>query len=172
MIALIAVVTWGALFALGLFGQNVGLPSAVTDPAIIVALTALAFVIPCSALYGLLRDRPIGKSTSRQVWTAWRWRFAIGGAYAGALASALLLPSTRVSYQVRVGAVGGVIWALVCLWDAALAFQAKFQLQAPKDGGGAALWWGTRWTWVVLITVAVTVGWLLILVAFTNATRG
>lgn len=61
--------------ALGLFGQDVAVPRTVTVSAGTIAIVALAFLIPGSALYGLLRDRPLGKSTSRQLWMAWRWRF-------------------------------------------------------------------------------------------------
>jgi hypothetical protein len=165
----VVVICWALLLALGLFGQNVAIPSAVTEPAGVIAVIALAFLIPGSALYGLLRDRPVGRSTSRQIWMAWRWRFAIGGACMAAIAFGLLIPSTRVTFPVRIGGVVGLIWALLCIWVAALAFQAKLQLQAPKDGPGAVLWWSTHLVRVVLITSVVTVAWLISLVAFTNA---
>jgi heme/copper-type cytochrome/quinol oxidase subunit 2 len=84
------------------------------------------------------------------------------------IASVLLLPSTRVAFQVRIGAIVGLIWALLCIWVAALAFQAKLELQAPKDSPRAVLWWSAHWIRVVLITIAITVAWLLVLVVFTN----
>jgi hypothetical protein len=160
-------IIWAVLLALGLFGQDVAIPRAVTVPAGTIAIIVLAFLIPVSALYGLLRDRPVGKSTSRQVWMAWRWRFGIGGACAGVVASGLLLPATRVAFQVRIGGFVGLIWALVCVWVAALAFQAKLESQAPKDGSGAVLWWSAHWIRILLATIAIT-AWLLALVLFSN----
>ena len=171
MVALLAFIIWTVLLAVGLFGQDVAILRAVTVPAGTIAIITLAFLIPVSALYGLLRDRPVGKSTSRQVWMAWRWRFAIGGACAGVVASVLLLPATRVAFQVRIGGFIGLIWALLCIWVAALAFQAKFELQAPKDSSGAVLWWSAHWIWVLLATTAITVAWLLVLALFKNAVR-
>lgn len=169
VIALLVFIVWAVLLALGLFGQDVSIPRAVTVPAGSVAIIALAFLVPVSALYGLLRDRPVGKSTSRQVWMTWRWRFAIGGACAGVVATVLLVPATRVAFQVRIGGFVGLIWAVLCIWVAAVAFQAKLELQAPKDGSGAVLWWSARWIRVVLTTIAITVAWLLVLVLLTNA---
>jgi hypothetical protein len=169
VVALLVFIIWAVLLALGLFGQDVAIPRAVTVPAGTIAVSALAFLIPVSALYGLLRDRPMGKSTSRQVWMAWRWRFAIGGACAGVVASVLLLPATRVVFEVRIGGFVGLIWALLCVWVAALAFQAKLESQAPKDDSAAVLWWSAHWIRILLATVAITVAWLLVLVLLTNA---
>jgi hypothetical protein len=169
LIALVVFIIWAVLLALGLFGQDVAIPRAVTVPAGTIAIIALAFLIPVSALYGLLRDRPMGKSTSRQVWMAWRWRFAIGGACAGVVASVLLLPATRVAFQVRIGGFVGLIWAMLCIWVAALAFQAKLELQAPKGSSAAVLWWSAHGIRVLLATIAITAAWLLVLVLFANA---
>jgi hypothetical protein len=99
VVALVVVICWAVLLAVGLFGQDVAIPRTVTEPAGVIAVIALAFLIPGSALFGLLRDRPIGKSSSRQIWMAWRWRFAIGGACMAAIAFALLIPSTRVRFR-------------------------------------------------------------------------
>lgn len=172
VIGLLVFIIWAVLLALGLFGQNVAIPRAVTVPAGTIAIIALAFLIPGSALYGLLRDRPVGRSSSRQVWIAWRWQFAIGGACMAVIASVLLLPSSRVAFQVRIGGLVGLIWAVLCIWVAVLAFQAKLELQAPKDSPGAVLWWSAHWMRVVLTTIAITVAWLLVLAVFTNAARG
>ena len=172
VIALLVLIVWAVLLALGLFGQDVAIPRAVTIPAGVIAVFALAFLIPGSALYGLLRDRPIGRSTSRQVWMAWRWQFAIGGACMAVIASVLLLPSTRVAFQVRIGGVVGLMWAGLCIWVAALAFQARLELQAPKGSPTAVLWWSAHWVRVVLTTIAIMVAWLLLLAVFTNAAHG
>jgi hypothetical protein len=169
VVALLVLIMWAVLLALGLFGQEAAIPRAVTVPAGTIAVIALAFLIPVSALFGLLRDRPLGKSTSRQAWMAWRWRFAIGGACAGVVASVLLLPETRVAFQVRIGGFVGLIWALLCVWVAVLAFQAKLESQAPKDGSEAVLCWSTHWIRILLATIAITVAWLLVLVLLTNA---
>ena len=56
VIALLVFIVWAVLLALGLFGQDVSIPRAVTVPAGTTAIVALAFLIPGSALYGLLRD--------------------------------------------------------------------------------------------------------------------
>jgi hypothetical protein len=169
VIALLGFIIWAFLLALGLFGQDVAIPRAVTVPAGTIAIITLAFLIPVAALYGLLRDRPVGKSTSRQVWMAWRWRFAIGGACAGVVAAVLLVPATHVAFQVRIGGFVGLIWALLCIWVAALAFQAKLELQAPRDSSGAVLWWSAHWIRILLATIAITVAWLLVLVLLRNA---
>lgn len=171
-IALLVFIFWAVLLVLGLFGQDVAVPKEVTVPAGVIAVVALAFLIPGLALYGLLRDRPTGRSTSRQAWTAWRWQFAIGGACMAVIASVLLLPSTRVAFQVRIGGIVGLTWALLCVWVAVLAFQAKLDMRAPKEGPGAVLWWGAHGIRVVLITFAITVAWLLVLGVLTNAAHG
>ena len=163
LIAGIVLIIWVLLLTLGLFGQDVAIPRAVTVPAGVIALIALAFLIPGSALYGLLRDRPFGRSTSRQMWMAWRWRFAIGGACVLVIASGLLLPSARVGFEFRVGGIIALIWAIVCIWVAVLAFQAKLASQAPKGGATATIWWSAHWARVLLITLAVTAAWLVLL---------
>ena len=173
VVALLIVLAWAALLALGLFGQDIAIPRTLTVSAATIAIVALAFLIPGSALYGLLRDRPIGRSsTSRRMWMAWRWRFAIGGACVSALALGLLVPSTHVAFQYRIGAAVGLAWGLLCLWVAALAFQAKLEMGAPQDSPHAIVWWSAHWIRVVLITIAITVAWLLALVVLGNAAHG
>ena len=172
VIALVIFVIWAVLLLLRLFGQDIAVPRTVTVPAGVVAIVALAFLIPSSALYGLLRDRPVGRSTSRHLWMAWRWRFAIGGACVAAIALGLLAPSTHVAIQFRIGATVGLLWGLLCLWVAALAFQAKLESQAPRDNPSAVMWWSAHWTRVVLTTIAVTVAWLFGLFVLGKATHG
>lgn len=164
VIALIVFVIWALLLAVGLFGQNFAIPRAVTVPAGLVAVIAAAFLIPGSALYGLLHDRAVGRSTSRQMWIAWRWRFAIGGTCMAVIASGLLLPATRVRFEIRVGGIVALIWALLCIWVAVLAFQAKLESQVLKGGPAEKIWRGAYWARVLLITLAVIAAWLVLLV--------
>ena len=163
VIALIMVVIWAALLVIGLFGQDVGIPRSVTVPAGVTALVVLAFLIPGAALFGLLRDRQPGRSTSRQVWLEWRWRFAISGMCMAVIASGLLLPATRVGFVMRVGGIIGLIWALLALWVAVLAFQAKLRVRAPQDGRVTTIWWTAHWARVALITLSVTAAWIVFL---------
>ena len=173
VVALLIFIAWAALLALGLFGQDIAIPRTLTLAAGTIAIVAFAFLIPGSALYGLLRDRPVGRaSASRQMWMAWRWRFAIGGACVAAVALGLLVPSTQVAFQYRIGAAVGLAWGLLCLWVAALAFQAKLEMGAPRDSPRVVFWWSAHWIRVVLITIAVTVAWLLALVVLGNAAHG
>ena len=156
--ALAVFIVWAALLALGLFGQALAIPSAVTVPAGVIAIAAMAFLIPGSALFALLRYQPAGRSTPRPIWIAWRWRFAIAGTWMALIAVALLLPSTQVTSAYRIGGAVGLIWAFLSLWVAALGFRAKAQSDNSGAGRGVVLRWNFTLVAFVAFAVSIAVG--------------
>lgn len=125
VVAIVVLLTSAFLLGLGLVGQSVAVPRAVTVPAGLVALVGLIFVIPAGALYGLVRERRVGKSTSYQIWIPWRWRFAIAGGWSTLIAFVLLLPSAGGAYELKIVGIVALVWGLLCIWVAVLAFRAK-----------------------------------------------
>src|SRR6266567_1505527 len=138
VVAAAVVLTWAFLLGLGLFGQSVAVPRTLTDAAGLIALVGLMFLIPTWALYGLVQERRIGKSSSYQVWIPWRWQFAIGGVPTTLIGVVLLLPSARGTFELKVAGIVALVWGLLCIWDAVLAFRARKRLTGQELGFATA----------------------------------
>jgi len=134
-VAVLVLVIWAFLLGLGLVGPSVAVPRAVTIPAGLVAVVTLIFFIPAGALYGLMRERRVGNTTSYQMWIRFRWRFAIAGVWASMIGCALLLPSARATSEFKSAGVIALVWGLLCICVAVLAFRAKTRLTEPKRAG-------------------------------------
>jgi len=133
VVVITVLVIWASLLALGLSGQSAAIPRVVTVPAGLIALVPLIFLIPVWALYGLVRERRIGKSSSYQIWIRWRWQFAVAGGPTTLIAGVLLFPLAHETIQLKLVGTVALIWGVLCLWDAGLAFRAKARVAAPKS---------------------------------------
>lgn len=124
-----ASVTWAVLLLLGLFGQTLlGLPQLVTDVAGTMAVLAVAFLIPLGTMYALLLERRSGAIRTQGLSTLAirrRWQYAIAGGWATLVGSAVILPSIGASSWIKVAGAVVLVWGLLCVSVAVLAFRMK-----------------------------------------------
>jgi hypothetical protein len=126
---------WAVVLIVGLFGGSVGLPRALTAPAGGVALIALFWFMPGGYLYVLaverrqraMRAKGLGPLAIRR-----RWYFAFTGAIAVVSGLILLIPSTQVAPEIRLGGAVIVVWGFLALSVAVLAFRMKPWLTDPQ----------------------------------------
>ena len=62
----------------------------------------------------------------------WRWYFAFSGTITVAVGLILLIPSAPVAAEIRLGGAVIVVWGLLALSVAALAFHMKPWLADPQ----------------------------------------
>ena len=117
------------LLAIGLFGGTIlGLPRVVTTTAGLIAALTVFFFVPAAQLYVLLLERRRGK-----IWRKGysvlavqrRWYYAVLGVVAAVIGFLLLLASTKTMVEIRFAGVTLLIWGLLCIWVAILAFRTK-----------------------------------------------
>ena len=120
---------WALLLAVGLFGGSVAaLPKVLTTTTGTVALVALFWSMPASYLYVLVHERRQGAIRTKGMGALAvrrRWYFAFVSAYTLFIGSALLVPSVEVSGQLRMVGAVVVVWGLIALAVAVLAFRTK-----------------------------------------------
>ena len=120
---------WALLLLVGLFGGTVlGLPHAMTATTGTIAVLAAAFLIPTGTLYVMLLERRLGairRQGSSALAIRRRWQYAIAGSWATLLAIAVLLPSTQMSSWIKMAGAFLLVWGLLCLFIAGLAFRMK-----------------------------------------------
>jgi hypothetical protein len=129
VVILILFGTWAFLLALGFFGGSfLGLPRVVTVTAGLIAAVMIVFFAPAGSLYVLLLERRRG-AIWRKGYSVLaiqrRWNFAVGGAVAVVIGFALALPSTKTTLEIQVAGLILLVWGLLCIWVAVLAFRTK-----------------------------------------------
>ena len=129
VVILILFGTWAFLLALGFFGGSfLGLPRVVTLTAGLIAVAMMFFFTPAASLYVLLLERRRGaiwKKGYSVLAIRRRWYFAVGGAVAAVIGFALALPSTKTTLEIQVAGAILLVWGLLCIWVAVLAFRTK-----------------------------------------------
>lgn len=126
---------WAVLLIGGLVGGSVGLPRALTVPAGAIALIALFWFMPGGYLYALVLEHRRGAIRAKGMGALairWRWHFAISGAIAVVAGLILLMPSAQVTAELRVGGAVIVVWGILALSVAILAFRMKPWLADPQ----------------------------------------
>ena len=117
---------WAVLLAIGLFGGNVGLPRSLTVPIGLVAVIALFWFMPGGYLYALVIERRRGAIRSKGLGALAirrRWYFAFVGALMTLVGLILLVPTTHTSTELRLAGAVIVVWGLLALAVAVLAFR-------------------------------------------------
>jgi hypothetical protein len=121
--------TWAFLLATGFFGEGIlGLPRVATVTAGLIAVVTMFFFTPAASLYVLLLERRRGAIWSKgySVLTIQRrWYFVVGGALAAVVGFALALPSTKTTPEIEVAGAILLVWGLLDIWVAVLAFRTK-----------------------------------------------
>lgn len=126
---------WAVVLALGLVGGSVGLPRALTAPAGAIALIVLFWFMPGGYLYVLLLERRQGAIRTKGMGALairWRWYFAFSGTITVVVGLILLIPSAPVAAEIRLGGAVIVVWGLLALSVAGLAFHMKPWLADPQ----------------------------------------
>jgi hypothetical protein len=126
---------WAVVLAVGLVGGSIGLPRALTAPAGAIALIVLFWFMPGGYLYVLVLDRRRGAIRTKGLGALairWRWYFAISGTITVVAGLILLVPSTQVTAEIRLGGAVIVVWGLLALSVAVLAFRMKPWLADPQ----------------------------------------
>jgi hypothetical protein len=126
---------WAVVLTVGLFGGSVGLPRALTAPAGGLALIVLFWFMPGGYLYALVLERRQGAIRTKGLGALairWRWYFAFSGTIAVVGGLILLIPSTQVAPEIRFGGAVIVVWGLLALSVAVLAFRMKPWLADPQ----------------------------------------
>ena len=121
--------------AVGLIGDNVLLPRAVTAPAAAIALIVLFWFMPAGYLYVLLLEGRQGAIKTKGMGALairWRWYFAFSGTITVLAGLILLIPSTPVTAEIRLAGAVIVVWGLLALCVAVLAFRMKPSLADPQ----------------------------------------
>jgi hypothetical protein len=121
--------TWVLLLAIALYGGSIlGLPRVVTTTAGLIAALMWFFFVPAGQLYLLLLERRLG-AIRRQGYSVLavrrRWYYSVVGGIGAVVGLLLLLPSTKTTVEVRFAGVFLLVWALLCIWVAVLAFRTK-----------------------------------------------
>jgi ABC-type transport system involved in multi-copper enzyme maturation permease subunit len=117
------------LLAIGLFGGSIlGLPRVVTTTAGLIAVLIVFFFVPAAQLYVLLLERRLG-AIRRQGYSVLaiqrRWYYSVVGGVAAVMGLVLVLSSTRTTVEIRFAGVILLLWGLLCIWVAVLAFRTK-----------------------------------------------
>jgi hypothetical protein len=140
------------LLALGFFGESIlGMPRMVTVTAGLMAVLMMFFFIPAGPLYVLLRERRIGtirrpsdqpaRRRASEAYSALairrRWYYAVAGGYTSVIGLLLLLPSAKTTVEIRFAGVILLVWGLLCVWVAVLAFRTKrwMLMRDERDSG-------------------------------------
>jgi hypothetical protein len=122
---------WAVVLAVGLIGGSLGLPRALTAPAGAIALIVLFWFMPGGYLYVLVLERRQGAIRTKGLGALairWRWYFAFSGTITVVAGLILLIPSTQVTAEIRLGGAVIVVWGLLALSVAVLAFRMKHSL--------------------------------------------
>ncbi len=126
---------WGVVLTVGLIGGSVGLPRIVTAPAGAIALIVLIWFMPGGYLFVLLLERRRGAIRTKGLGALairWRWYFAFSGTITVVVGVILLIPSTPVIAEIRLGGAIIVVWGLLALSVFMLAIQMKPWLADPQ----------------------------------------
>ena len=94
----------------------------------LIAVVTMFFFTPAASLYVLLLERRRGAIWSKgysALAIQRRWYFVVGGALAAVVGLALALPSTKTTLEVQVAGVILLVWGLLCIWVAGVAFRTK-----------------------------------------------
>jgi hypothetical protein len=135
LLVVAAFAIWAVVLAVGLVGGSVGLPRALTAPAGAIALIVLFWFMPGGYLYVLVLDRRQGAIRTKGMGALairWRWYFAFSGTITVLAGLILLIPSTPVTAEIRLAGAVIVVWGLLALCVAALAFRMKPSLADPQ----------------------------------------
>ena len=119
---------WVLALTVGLIGGSVGLPRALTAPAIATALIVLFWFMPGGYLYVLVLERRQGAIRRKGLGALairWRWRFAVSGTITVLMGLILLIPSAQVTPEIRLGGLVIFVWGVIALSVAVLAFRWK-----------------------------------------------
>jgi hypothetical protein len=84
--------------------------------------------MPGGYLYALVLDRRQGAKRTKGLGALairWRWYFAFSGTITVVAGLILLIPSTQVTAEIRLGGAVIVVWGLLALGVAVLAFRMK-----------------------------------------------
>jgi hypothetical protein len=134
--ALIVLVTWALLLVVGLVGGSVSwLPHTVTITAGLIALISGWLFIPAGTLFAFVLERRRGairKQGSSAFAIRFRWPYLIGGGFSCIYGLALLAPTTASSLEFKLGGVVLLVWGILALCVAVLAFRTK---ELPADAG-------------------------------------
>jgi hypothetical protein len=126
---------WAVVLTVGLVGGSVGLPRALTAPAGAIALIVLFWSMPGGYLYVLLLERRRGAIRTKGLGALAirrRWYFAFSGTITAVAGLILLIPSTPVTTEIRLGGAVILLWGLLTLSVFMLAFQMKRWLADPQ----------------------------------------
>jgi len=109
------------------------------------------FFIPAGPLYVLLRERRMGairrlsdqpaRRRASEAYSALviqrRWYYAVAGGYTSVIGLVLLLPSAKATIEIRFVGVILLVWGLLCIWVAVLAFRTKrwMVMRDERDSG-------------------------------------
>jgi hypothetical protein len=135
LIVVAVVAIWAVALAGGLVGGSVGLPRALTAPAGVSAVIVLFWFMPGGYLYVLVLERRQGAIRTKGLGALairWRWYFAFSGTITVVAGLILLIPSTPVTAELRLGGAVIVVWGLLALGVAVLAIQMKPWLADPE----------------------------------------
>lgn len=111
-----------------------GLPRAVTTSAGLISLVALFLFVPTGTLYAVVLERRRGailKQGSSALAIRRRWMYALSGGYAALIGLLLVAPMTHTTIEIRLAGVVLLVWGLICISVAVLAFRMKPWLADP-----------------------------------------
>ncbi len=117
----------------------------------LIAVVMMFFFIPAGPLYVLLRERRMGtirrhsdqpaRRRASEAYSALvmkrRWYYAVAGGYTSVIGLVLLLPSAKATVEIRFAGVILLVWGLLCIWVAVLAFRTKrwLLMRDERDSG-------------------------------------
>jgi hypothetical protein len=104
----------------------------VTVTAGLTAAHVMFFFIPAGHLYLLLPARRRGAIRYSVLAIQRRWYYAVAGGYTATPGLILLLPSTKATVEIRIAGVILLVWGLLCIGVAVLAFRTKPLLADPR----------------------------------------
>jgi hypothetical protein len=97
----------------------------VTVTAGLTAALTMFFFIPAGHLFVLLLERRRGTIRYSALAIQRRWYYAVASGYTAVPGLVLLLPSIKTTVEIRFAGVILLVWGLLCVWVAVLAFRTK-----------------------------------------------
>jgi hypothetical protein len=135
LIVLAVFVIWALLLAAGLIGSSVaGVPRALTATAGTIALIALFWFMPGGYLYVLVVERSQGAIRTKGMSALairWRWYFLFSGTLTVLVGLSLLISPAHEAAEIRLGGAVTLVWGILALIVAVLAFRIKPWLADP-----------------------------------------